>query len=233
MAPGPGLRLGRRISASRDPYLCARLGLACAMAAGAVLLISGVSDEGPSQPRPSQAGSTAAVVSGRLPGASADLARLAVAALPPAEPVRLRIGAIGVDAPMARVGLDAAGALRAPAASSPGVAGWYGDGTAPGTAGTAIATGHVDTPTGGPGVFYNLGDLTEGATIEISRADRRTVVFTVRAVELHDRKNFPSRKVYGSTGRPELRLITCGGRYVKGTGYQSNVVVYATLTAVA
>ncbi|MBV1948511.1 class F sortase [Streptomyces sp. BV129] len=203
------------------------------MAAGAVLLISGVSDEGPSQRRPSQAGSTAAVDSGRLPGASADLARLAVAALPPAEPVRLRIGAIGVDAPMARVGLDAAGALRAPAASSPGVAGWYGDGTAPGTAGTAIATGHVDTPTGGPGVFYNLGDLTEGATIEISRADRRTVVFTVRAVELHDRKNFPSRKVYGSTGRPELRLITCGGRYVKGTGYQSNVVVYATLTAVA
>ncbi|MFF7965324.1 class F sortase [Streptomyces sp. NPDC007903] len=225
------MRLGRRISASRDPYLCARLGLACAMAAGAVLLISGVSDVGPFQRRPPQAGSNA-VDSGRFPGASADPARLAVAALPPAEPVRLRIGAIGVNAPMARVGLDAAGALRAPAASSPGVAGWYGAGTAPGSAGTAIATGHVDTPSGGPGVFYDLGDLTEGATIEISRADRRTAVFTVRAVELHDRKNFPSEKVYGSTGRPELRLITCGGRYVKGTGYQSNLVVYATLTAV-
>ncbi|MFJ8731233.1 class F sortase [Streptomyces bauhiniae] len=231
MAPGLGLRLGRRISASHDPYLCARLGLVCAMAAGAVLLISGVSDEGPSQHRPPQAGSTAAD-SGRHPGATAYPARLAVSALPPAEPVRLRIGAIGVNAPMARVGLDAAGALRAPAASSPGVAGWYGDGTAPGSAGTAVATGHVDTPTGSPGVFYDLGDLAEGATIEISRADRRTAVFTVRAVELHDRKNFPSEKVYGSTGRPELRLITCGGRYVKGTGYQSNVVVYATLTAV-
>ncbi|MFJ9971131.1 class F sortase [Streptomyces sp. NPDC090621] len=230
MAPGLGPGLGRRISASGDPYLCARLGLACAMAAGTVLLISGVSDEGPAQHRPPQARSTA-VDSSRLPGASADPARFAVSALPPAEPVRLRIGAIGVNAPMARVGLDAAGALRAPAASSPGVAGWYGDGTAPGSAGTAIATGHVDTPTGDPGVFYDLGDLTEGATIEISRADRRTAVFTVHAVELHDRKNFPSEKVYGSTGRPELRLITCGGRYVKGTGYQSNVVVYATLTA--
>ncbi|TGN79815.1 class F sortase [Streptomyces bauhiniae] len=219
MAPGLGPRLGRRIGASHDPYLCARLGLACALAAGVVLLFSGVSDEGP--PRPPQAGSTAV-----------DSARLTASALPPAEPVRLRIGAIGVNAPMARVGLDAAGALLAPAASSPGVAGWYGDGTAPGSAGTAIATGHVDTPTGDPGVFYDLGDLTEGATIEISRADRRTAVFTVRAVELHDRKNFPSEKVYGSTGRPELRLITCGGRYVKGTGYQSNVVVYSTLTAV-
>ncbi|MGW4224257.1 class F sortase [Streptomyces bauhiniae] len=221
MAPGLGPRLGRRIGASHDPYLCSRLGLACALAAGVVLLFSGVSDEGPPQPRPPRAGSTAV-----------DSGGLAVSALPPAEPVRLRIGAIGVNAPMARVGLDAAGALRAPAPSSPGVAGWYGDGTAPGSAGTAVATGHVDTPTGGPGVFYDLGDLTEGATVEVSRADRRTAVFTVRAVELHDRKNFPSEKVYGSTGRPELRLITCGGRYVKGTGYQSNVVVYATLTAV-
>ncbi|MEU6386002.1 class F sortase [Streptomyces bauhiniae] len=223
MAPGLRSRLDRRIGASHDPYLCARLGLACALAAGTVLLISGVSDEGPSQ-RP---GSIAAD-SGHLSGAAADPAP----ALPPSEPVRLRIGAIGVNAPMARVGLDAAGALRAPAASNPGVAGWYGDGTPPGSAGTAVATGHLDTPTGDPGVFYDLGDLTQGATIEISRADRRTAVFTVRAVELHDRKNFPSEKVYGSTGRPELRLITCGGRYVKGTGYQSNIVVYATLTAV-
>ncbi|MFC9157994.1 class F sortase, partial [Streptomyces bauhiniae] len=76
------------------------------MATGTVLLISGVSDEGPAERRPPQAGSVA-VDSSRLSGASA------VPALPPAEPVRLRIGAIGVNAPMARVGLDAAGALRA------------------------------------------------------------------------------------------------------------------------
>ncbi|MGW5594234.1 class F sortase, partial [Streptomyces bauhiniae] len=76
------------------------------MATGTVLLISGVSDEDPAERRPPQAGSVA-VDSSRLPGASA------VPALPPAEPVRLRIGAIGVNAPMARVGLDAAGALRA------------------------------------------------------------------------------------------------------------------------
>lgn len=133
---------------------------------------------------------------------------------------------------MTRVGLDAAGSLRAPPSDEPGLAGWYGDGTPPGSAGTAVATGHVDTPAGDPGVFYNLGALTEGATIEISRADRRTAVFAVRAVELYDRKKFPSEKVYGSSGRPELRLITCGGGYTKRTGYLGNVVVYATLTAV-
>ncbi|MFF9492747.1 class F sortase [Streptomyces flaveolus] len=191
------------------------------MAAVAVPLISGVYDEKPPQPSAAQAFST-----------SADPPHSTVHPLRPSDPVRLRIAAIGVDAPMTRVGLDSAGALQTPPPGQPGLAGWYGDGTAPGSAGTAIATGHVDTPTGDPGVFYNLGALPKGATIEISRADRRTAVFAVRAVELHDKKKFPSKKVYGSSGRPELRLITCGGGYTKRTGYLSNVVVYATLIAV-
>ncbi|WP_180687685.1 class F sortase [Streptomyces gossypiisoli] len=208
-------------SASRDPAIPALLLLACTMTAGTVLLVSGLHDEEPPQPSAARAFSR-----------SAAFTRPTVPPLPPADPVRLRIAAIGVDVPMARVGLDAAGALRTPPRGKSGLAVWYGDGTAPGSAGTAIATGHVDTPTGGPGVFYNLGALTEGATIEISRADRRTAVFAVRAVELYDRNKFPSKKVYGSSGRPELRLITCGGGYTKRTGYLGNVVVYATLTAV-
>ncbi|MFI8946029.1 class F sortase [Streptomyces sp. NPDC053750] len=211
----------QRTGAPEDPSNPAVLLLACALTAGAVLLISGVHDEGPPQPSQAQAFST-----------SAGPTRPTVPPLPPADPVRIRIGAIDVDAPMTRVGLDAAGALRTPPGDEPGLAGWYGDGTPPGSAGTAVATGHVDTPTGDPGVFYNLGTLSEGDTIEISRTDRRTAVFAVRAVELYDRKKFPSEKVYGSSGRPELRLITCGGGYSKRTGYLGNVVVYATLTAV-
>nr|WP_240798003.1 class F sortase [Streptomyces sp. F001] len=199
------------------------------MMAGAVLLISGMHDKEPPQPSAAQAFSTSA---DPTPPTTAPATRTAVQPLPPADPVRLRIAAIGVNVPMTRLGLDAAGALRPPPPGKPGLAGWYGDGTAPGSAGTAIATGHVDTPTGGPGVFHDLGALTKGATIEISRADRRTAVFAVRAVELYDRKEFPSKKVYGSSGRPELRLITCGGGYTERTGYLSNVVVYATLTAV-
>ncbi|WP_225826437.1 class F sortase [Streptomyces naphthomycinicus] len=208
-------------SALRDRFAPAPLLLACAMTAGLALLICGVRDDKPPRPSPAQALS-----------APADPTRPTVRPLPPAAPVRLRIAAIGVNAPLIRVGLDAAGALRTPPRDKPGYAGWYGDGTAPGSAGTAIATGHVDTPTGSPGVFYDLGALTEGATIEISRADRRTAVFAVRAVELYDRNAFPSKKVYGGSGRPELRLITCGGGYTRRTGYLSNVVVYATLTAV-
>nr|WP_318205644.1 class F sortase [Streptomyces sp. SCL15-4] len=195
--------------------------LGWAMAAGAVLLISGVHDEEP--PRPSARASSTSAHPAPPP---------TVRPLPPADPDRIRIAAIGVDAPMTRVGLDATGALRTPPPEEPGLAGWYGDGIAPGSAGTAVVTGHVDTPAGDPGVFYDLGALTEGSTIEIHRADRRTAVFTVHAIELYDKEQFPSKKVYGSSGRPELRLITCGGGYTKDTGYLGNVVVYATLTSV-
>ena len=90
----------------------------------------------------------------------------------------------------------------------------------------------MDLRTGIPGVFYDLGAVTKGNTVEIDRADRRTAVFTVDAVEVYDKERFPSEKVYGGSGRAELRVITCGGGYTKRTGYQGNVVVYATLTAV-
>ncbi|MFF5860707.1 class F sortase [Streptomyces sp. NPDC012751] len=208
------------MSVLREPLVHAIL-TACVMTAGVVPLVGG--GHGGEPPRPSAAQALAA---------SAGAARPTVHPLPPADPVRIRIAAIGVNAPMTPVGLDAAGALRTPPDDEPDLAGWYGDGTPPGSAGTAIATGHVDTPAGSPGVFYDLGSLPKGATIEIDRADRRTAVFAVRAVELYDRQRFPSEKVYGGSGRPELRLITCGGGYGERTGYLANVVVYATLTAV-
>jgi hypothetical protein len=49
-------------------------------------------------------------------------------------------------------------------------------------------------------------------------------------VEQHAKDTFPTREVYGDTEGPELRLITCGGSYDQSDGgYQSNVVVYATM----
>ncbi|MGW3465905.1 class F sortase, partial [Streptomyces olivaceoviridis] len=68
---------------------------------------------------------------------------------------------------MTRVGLDAAGALRTPPPDKPGYAGWYGDGTPPGSAGTAVAAGHVDTPDGEPRGVNDQGPQTQGATNQI------------------------------------------------------------------
>jgi sortase (surface protein transpeptidase) len=136
-----------------------------------------------------------------------------------------------VHAPVAELDLDERGALQPPPVN-PNLAGWYSGGTAPGSAGTAVIAGHVDLPTGSRGVFYDLGALTRGNRIEVRRSDGRTAVFTVDAVEVHDKDRFPSEKVYGSSDVPELRVITCGGDYVRNDGYQGNVVVYATLAGV-
>ncbi|MFE7759326.1 class F sortase [Streptomyces sp. NPDC057418] len=171
---------------------------------------------------------TAAPVSATpTPGRGA--ARAAVQPLPRSEPVRLRVPAIGVDAPLTKLALDAAGALQPPPDNNPVLAGWYADGTAPGSVGTAITAGHVDTRVG-PGVFHRLGSVRKGATIEITRADLSTAVFTVYAVEVYDKKKFPDKKVYGASARPELRVITCGGEFSRKAGYRGNVVVFAALT---
>ncbi|MEU9855641.1 class F sortase [Streptomyces sp. NPDC047974] len=151
------------------------------------------------------------------------------AGLPASAPIAVAIPAIGVDAPLARVGLDADGWLEAPPAEHPGRAGWYAGAVTPGEPGTAVLTGHVDTPAG-PAVFHSLGALTRGRTVEVRRADGRTAVFTVHAVELLPKDDFPADRVYASTRAPELRLITCGGTYTRATGYTGNVVVSARLT---
>ncbi|MGW2888523.1 class F sortase [Streptomyces griseoruber] len=199
------------------------------LVAGAVLVAGALHYEPPPQPSAVQGFSP-------LPGPAAHRtvppADPDVPSLPPAEPLRLRIPAINVNAPLTKLHLDATGALEPPPPDDPNLAGWYSEGTAPGSVGTAVTTGHVDVRTGNPGVFFGLGALSKGNTIEIDRVDRRTAVFTVEAVEVYDKEHFPSRMVYGGSRRPELRVITCGGAYTKGTGYQGNVVVYATLTAV-
>lgn len=148
--------------------------------------------------------------------------------LPRSAPVRLRIPAIGVDAPVTGLGLTADGALEVPPAEDPDLAGWYRGGPAPGAKGTAIVAGHVDNARG-PAVLYSLGTLKRGARIEVTRRDARTAVFTVDAVEVYANADFPDRKVYGPTGRAELRVITCGGGFSPGSGYRGNVVAYAHL----
>ncbi|MFD6534646.1 class F sortase [Streptomyces sp. NPDC060184] len=183
----------------------------------------------PAPLRPLPVGPRPVRASGRpLPGLTAP-ASPAVRPLPPSPPVRLRIPVLKVDSPMMGLGLDASGALKPPPDDNPVLSGWYADGTVPGSVGTAITTGHVDTRLG-PGVFFLLGSLRKGATVEIVRADRTTAVFTVYAVEAYSKKDFPDEKVYGPSNRPELRVITCGGAYDKGSGYQENVVVFAALT---
>ncbi|MFR9676401.1 class F sortase [Streptomyces sp. TR06-5] len=149
-----------------------------------------------------------------------------------AAPSRVSIPTIGVSAPLTRLDLTADGALEAPPPDDDNLAGWYADGVPPGAVGTALVAGHVDTAAG-PAVFYGLGVLGKGDQVEVVRTDGSTAVFTVDAVEVYEGDDFPDRKVYGPSDRPELRLITCGGRFdEQADEYTGNVVVFAHLTEV-
>ncbi|OAH09496.1 class F sortase [Streptomyces jeddahensis] len=212
-------RAGRR---RRVPDAAIAAVTAVALCSGIWLIRNGTEGPPPPQPSAAQAGDASSAGTGGEPPAAPPL--------PPSPPDRIRIPAIRVNAPLTGLGLTSSGSLEAPPAEKKNLAGWYEAGTTPGETGTAVVAGHVDDAEG-PAVFYNLGALKKGNTIEMDRRDGSVAVFTVDAIEVFDSRNFPDEKVYGPARRPELRVITCGGGYSKKTGYQGNVVVFAHLTA--
>ncbi|MFG2491643.1 class F sortase [Streptomyces caniferus] len=149
--------------------------------------------------------------------------------LPRSAPSRVAIASLDVSAPLMPLGLGKDGWIEAPPADDPRLAGWYEGAPTPGENGTAVIVGHVDSLSG-PAVFYGLGALEKGRTIRVTRRDGRTAVFEVYGIQVFDKRKFPAKKVYGATGRPELRVLTCGGAYEPGSGYASNVVVFARMT---
>ncbi|GGT14074.1 class F sortase [Streptomyces chromofuscus] len=178
-------------------------------------------------------------VSAPTTGDMAAAGRPPIAALPPAAepltgalPQRLDVPGLGIQAPVVARGLDAQGAVDPPPYDQPGVVGWYAAGAKPGTAGTALMVGHVDTATR-PAVFYKLSTLRPGQTVRVIRDDGKVAEFTVEDVTVLSRDRFDAQQAYGARkpGRAELRLITCGGTFDRaGHTYTANVVVSAYLT---
>ncbi|GAA2784422.1 class F sortase [Streptomyces showdoensis] len=160
--------------------------------------------------------------------APAPAAQLATAPMPRSKPVRVRVPSAGVDArPLLDLGLNPDGTVQVPSVAQAGRIGWYDKGVTPGETGPAVLIGHYDTAEG-PAVLKDVARIRVGDRITVTRADGTDAVFRVRELEQVDKKAFPTRKVYGDTRRPELRLITCGGELVDGHR-PDNIVVYADL----
>jgi hypothetical protein len=107
--------------------------------------------------------------------------------------------------------------------------GWYSGGATPGEVGPSVILGHVDSFEG-PAVFYNIGKLVEGDTMEIEREDGSVANFEVINVERYSQEAFPTEKVYGPIDFAGLRLITCTGTFnKKEQKYSHNTVVFAKL----
>ena len=142
-------------------------------------------------------------------------------------PTRLRLPAIGVDAPVLAVGVGANGELTVPRAET---VGWYRYGSAPGRPGNAVLAAHVDF-NGRPGAFFRLRQLRPGSLVEVvsGRADiRRFRVVDVRRAA----KTALAAELFARDGEPRLALITCGGRFDRSTRhYEDNVIATAVPVA--
>lgn len=212
--PRPPVRLTRR---GRRVVVTA---VGSVVLTGLVMMLDGLEGtDGPPQP-------TAA--SAALPGGAGG-GQAAVAPLPESQPLRIKIPKVSIDAPMMNVSLDQQKTIEAPPPQYKNLAAWYKGSVSPGADGTSVIVGHVDNADG-PAVFYGLGALKKDARIEVARADGTTAIFTIYGIEVFSKKDFPAKRVYGDTARPELRIITCGGTYTKENGYSGNVVVFARLT---
>ena len=142
-----------------------------------------------------------------------------------AEPVRLRIPALQIDAPLTHLGVAPNGTIEVPADFA--VPGWFDQGPRPGQPGPAVILGHVDSKAG-PAVFYRLNRLPVGAVVFVDRADGSTVDFRVRGMQHVAKTAFPTDLVYAPTLEPSLRLVTCGGPFDHSrSSYLDNVIVYA------
>ena len=147
-------------------------------------------------------------------------------------PVSVAIPAIGVTSKLLYLGLNADGTIQVPSlVTSASEAAWYKYSATPGQIGASVIEGHVDSYHG-PAVFYRLGALRPGDTIDVTLADGITAIFRVTGVREYVKSNFPAKAIYGTTNYAALRLITCGGVFDYATGhYLSSTVVFASLTS--
>ena len=148
--------------------------------------------------------------------------------MPTSVPVRLVIPAIGVDAPLIRVG-QVGNSVGVPPLGDLNLAGWFDRTVTPGQTGPSLIDGHVDSYAG-RSVFFNLKNLKLADQIRVLRADGTTAVFRVTWVQIVAKAAFPWRAVLGPTSYPALRLVTCGGPSDSLTGhYVDNIIVCAVI----
>jgi sortase (surface protein transpeptidase) len=200
---------------TRDPRLAQRFEILAILLLGAGLLVLGLGGHAPAWSPPPVPPALAAVAATEPPSAGPNTRPVHrhAQAMSRSIPVQISIPAIGVRARIIPLGLQPDGEVAVPSLSTPFLTSWYDRGPTPGQAGAAVILGHVDAAGVGPAVFYRLGDLRQGDLIYITRQDRRTAVFRVSAVGLYPQDAFPTARVYAYGGSPELRLITCGGRF--------------------
>lgn len=155
--------------------------------------------------------------------------------LPSSPPVSISIPSIGVHSVLLHLGMNPNGTIQVPPLGytpATNEAAWFDRSPTPGSVGPSIIEGHIDSAYQGPSVFFSLGSLQPGDSVDVTLSDGTVAVFTVTGVREYSKVSFPTTTVYGNTDFAALRLITCGGAFDYTTHqYLSNTVVFASLAS--
>jgi LPXTG-site transpeptidase (sortase) family protein len=141
-------------------------------------------------------------------------------------PERIMINEINMDLNLVPVGLDEDGVMETP--DNWQEAGWYIKGGKPGETKNLIINGHYDTNTGAPAAFFDLAELKYGDVVEVRDEYGRIFTYKVVILSYLDVED-PSRLevLENEENKSTLTLITCGGDYLQGSGYDKRLVVKA------
>jgi hypothetical protein len=143
----------------------------------------------------------------------------------PIHAVRLQIAAQHIDAPVVDVGVGSRGLNIPP---DPRVVGRWDGGANPGEPyGSVVLAGHVDNVSV-RGALFNLSHVPVGATVALTGADGRAVIYRVTGLREVPKLNLAALDVFTQSIQARLVLITCGGTFDTQTrSYADNVVAFA------
>lgn len=143
-------------------------------------------------------------------------------------PTSLTVAGTSINMPVVPGGVSAEGAMEIPDAFDR--AAWYRFGPAPGAAaGTAVIAGHIDT-TSDRAPFSQLKSLAAGTAIQVGRDGAPALNYRVVSVELMAKDKFDGDALFRRSGPHELKVVTCGGRWLdERMDYSDNVIVTAVL----
>jgi hypothetical protein len=139
-------------------------------------------------------------------------------------PARLMVPALGLNARIAPVGLDASGEMDVP--GSAGEIGWYELGPRPGERGNAVLIGH-NVWEGRVGAFGQLGSLRMGDRVTVATSPPAHFTYAVENVKSYPAGSAPTAEIFGPSSDPVLTLITCAGRPDSRGDYPDRLVVRA------
>lgn len=145
------------------------------------------------------------------------------------EPLAIDVPSIGVKADIESTGILDNGEMGVP--EDVDQVGWFEPGFKVGAKGHAVLAGHVDSLTG-PAVFYELDQVKIGETVILTGPDGRKMVFKVTDLTSYETDDAPIEKIFGSSDKRLISLITCTGDYNRDIGsHEERLVVTAELVS--